>query len=99
MTDDLPAFDDAVVEEALAMDAAITEDRSEEEQARRVEAVAMLVAAENLNAPSEEEVEALYTGEPLPEPEHVDEVVEATVEPDSEVEAAPEPEAPVENDG
>jgi hypothetical protein len=42
----------------------------------RLAAVADLVASENAQAPSEEEVEALYTGEALPEPEPVDTLVE-----------------------
>jgi hypothetical protein len=67
---------DEMLDEAFAMDAAITEDRSPEAQQARAEAVAAAVEAENAGAPSEEEVEALYTGEALPEPEPVDTLVE-----------------------
>lgn len=60
MTDEEDQIPAEVVDEAYALDEAITFERSEGEQERRVEAVAAMVEAENASAPSVEDVELLY---------------------------------------
>jgi len=74
-------------EDAQRFDEARTAERSEEGQRARVEAVAALVAQENHDAPSEEEVEELHRGQPLPEPPEEVVVPVVPAEPDDVVDA------------
>ena len=77
---DAPPWPDAddvvpaeVLDEAWAMDEAITIERSPEQEAERVEAAAAAVEAENASAPSEAEVHALYAPPPAAEDDEGDE--------------------------